>query len=140
MKLSALLAIGAMSASCVPGASSSSSEPGCVALDTVAQNCPRNWGSVPDEMATFCVKNAPFFEAFRSKGVCRGWLRYTRHLFDGGPRFCLYDPVTLALVGWGAFDGKANFEQFSCGIKRDDFFDDQGCEATGCVLPDAGAD
>jgi len=138
MKLSALLAIWAMSASCVPG-TSSSSEPGCVALATVAQNCPRNWGSVPDEMAAFCAKNAPFFEAFRSKGVCKGRLRYTRHLFDGGPRFCLYDPVTLALVGWGAFDGKAGFEQFSCGIKRDDFFDDQGCEGTTCMLPDGGA-
>jgi hypothetical protein len=132
--LSTLLAV---AVGCVPGASSSS-VPGCVALSTVAQNCPPDWKSVPAAMAAFCAKEAPFFDAFRSNGVCHGRLHYTRHLFDGGPRFCLYDPNTLALVGWGAFDGKAMREELSCGIKREDF-DDQGCQGSACVLPDASA-
>ena len=40
------------------------------------------------------------------------------------------------LVGYGAFGGKALFEQWSCGVDRKDF-DDQGCAGVSCRLPDA---
>jgi hypothetical protein len=128
------LAIGALSASC-----SASSSPGsCVPLATVAMNCAADWTAAKSDMTAFCAKEAPFFDAFTSTGVCRGRFHYTRYLFDGGPRYCLYDPTTLALVGYGASDGKALFEQYSCGVKREDF-DDRDCEGVSCTLPDASA-
>ena len=89
------------------------------------------------DMPAFCAKNAPFFDAFISAGVCRGQLHYSQYLFDAGPRYCLYDPVSLKLTGYGAFDGKVQSAQSTCGVARADF-DDQGCAGKSCVVPDAG--
>jgi len=114
-----------------------SSHPSCVSLATVADQCPADWSGVRAAMDAFCAKEAPFFSAFQSSGVCRGRLRYSRYLFDAGPRYCLYDPVTFKLVAYGAFDGKALSQQYSCGVAQEDF-DDRDCAGVSCALPDAG--
>jgi hypothetical protein len=66
-------------------------------------------------------------------------LHDSRSFFDAGPRTCLYDPVTLKLVGYGAFDPKAMIEERTCTIAREDF-DDRDCPGVTCqALDDAGA-
>jgi hypothetical protein len=111
----------------------------CVPLEAVASECPPDWNAAKAAKDAFCAKAAPFFDAFFSTARCHDKLHYTRYLFDGGPRYCVYDPATLKLVAYGAFDGKAMFERFSCGLDRADF-DDQGCAGDGCpVASDAGA-
>jgi hypothetical protein len=134
MRLSMLAAgLAVFAATCSSPESSS-----CATAATAAEECPADWGAVPAAMDAFCTKVAPGFGAFRSTGVCRGRLHYTRSLFDAGPRHCLYDPVTLKLVGYGAFDGKALFEEHTCQIPREDF-DDRDCAGVSCQVPDAGA-
>ena len=128
-----LLAVAVAGAACSDNSSSTT----CVPLAQVAAMCPADWSAVPEAMSAFCAKEAPFFDAFRSAGLCRGRLHYTRYLFDGGPRYCVYD-TTLKLVGYGAFDGKAMFEQWTCGVKKEDF-DDKDCPGMTCLPPDAGA-
>jgi hypothetical protein len=121
---------------CTAGCSSTSST--CATAATAAEECPAEWAGVATAMNDFCAEQKPLFNAFRSTGPCRGRLHYTRHLFDGGPRYCLYDPVTLKLVGYAAFDPKALREEYTCRIPKEDF-DDQDCPGVTCQLPDAGA-
>lgn len=109
----------------------SSKTKGCVPLASVAANCPADWAAAAAAKGPFCDKEAPHFEAFLSKAPCRGRLHYTRYLFDGGPRYCLYDAATMRLAGYAAFDGKAMFKEVSCGVAEDDF-SDRGCDGETC--------
>jgi hypothetical protein len=118
------------------GARDADDESACVALASVSDQCPADWGATIADQIAFCAQEAPFFDTFLSTGSCRGGLHYTKHLFDAGPRFCVYDPATLELVGYRAVDGKAGFEQTSCGSNQADF-DDQGCAGMTCAMPDA---
>lgn len=105
----------------------------CVPLDKVRADCPANWDAALAASQTFCSerRDKESFDAFVSTDACRGALRYTRHLFDGGPRYCFYDPTSKALVAAAAFDGKALYEAWSCGRPRSDF-DDSGCPGAPC--------
>ncbi len=100
--------------------------------------CPAEWSLTLADQIDFCVKTELDHEANRSIGACRGFLRYTVHLFDAGPRYCLYDPITLKFAAYGAFDGKVMFEMWTCGFKREDF-GDEGCAITTCEAPDGSA-
>jgi hypothetical protein len=111
-----------------------SSSTTCVPLAAVAPECPPDWNAALTARDAFCARNDPFFDTFFSSAPCHDGLHYTRYLFDGGPRYCVYDPATLKLTGYGAFDGKAMFQQFSCGTERA-AFDDQGCAGEGCPVP-----
>lgn len=106
----------------------------CVQLDHVRADCPADWDAAVAAAKTFCAERTDksSFDAFVSSGACRGALRYTRHLFDGGPRHCLYDPTSKALTGAAAFDGKANYAAWSCGRSRSDF-DESGCPGDPCA-------
>lgn len=109
----------------------------CVPLSTVSDQCPPTWTSAQIARATFCSKNAPFFDSFLSTSTCRGTLHYSTYLFDGGPRYCVYDAATEKLIRYGAFDPKAMFEQMSCGSAKTDF-NTEGCAGVGCPRrPDA---
>jgi hypothetical protein len=114
----------------------------CLPLSSVdTRSCPRTWTDALDAHTAFCAKEwragGGLFTADVSATTCRGFLRYTRHLFDGGPRTCLYDPTTLALRGYHAFDGKAMYQAMTCGSSREDF-DDKGCQLVSCSdLPSA---
>ncbi len=112
--------------------------PACVALASVSDQCPADWGTAVADQSAFCAAYASPYDAFLSIASCRGSLHYTRYLFDAGPRVCLYDPTTGALVGYRAVDAKAGFEQTSCGSNQADF-DDQGCAGTRCAKVDASA-
>lgn len=111
----------------------------CVALASVRDQCPADWGAAIADQIAFCAAEAPFFDTFLSSESCRGSLLYTRYLFDAGPRSCLYDPATWALAGYRAVDGKAGFEQTSCGSSPADF-DHQGCAGTTCPQSGGEAD
>ncbi len=108
----------------------------CVALASVSDQCPADWAAAIADQIAFCAKETAFFDTFLSIGSCRGGLHYTKYLFDAGPRYCVYDPATRELVGYRAVDGKAGFEQTSCGANEADF-DDQGCAGMACATPDA---
>ena len=122
----------------VDGPRSADDASACVALASVSDQCPADWSAASADQLAFCAKEAPLLATFLSTATCRGGLHYTRYLFDAGPRFCVYDPATLALVGYRAVDGKAGFELTSCGANEADF-DDQGCAGTTCATPDASA-
>jgi hypothetical protein len=110
-----------------------------VPLANVGDKCPPDWAAAITASAAFCAEqNHPEFDVFVSTEPCRGTLHYTRHLFDGGPRYCLYDPTSKQLVGYGAFDGKAGYQEWSCGRPRADF-DDASCAGSACAALDAGA-
>jgi hypothetical protein len=64
-------------------------------------------------------------------------LRYTRYLFDGGPRYCQYDPVSGSLTGFAHFDGKAMYEAWSCDTPKEDF-SDRDCPGLACGQRDGG--
>jgi hypothetical protein len=117
----------------------SSTPASCAPLASVSASCPPDWTAALSDKPTFCARETPLFDAFLSTATCRGRLHYTRYLFDGGPRFCVYDPGTLELTGYAAFDGKARFEQTSCGTAKADF-DDRGCAGDTCdrTRPDGG--
>lgn len=106
-----------------------------------SSGCPADWAATAAAHATFCATETQsgLFSASRTSEACRGWLRYTKHLFDGGPRYCLYDPSTGKLAAYGAFDGKAMYEKWTCGFAADDFRDD-GCAGVSCedLASDAG--
>jgi hypothetical protein len=110
----------------------------CVPLASVSDFCPADWGAAVADLSVFCAEEAPFYDAFLSIETCRGSLHYTHYLFDAGPRFCLCDPATGELVGYRAVDGKALFEETSCGTSPADF-DDQGCAGTTCAALDTSA-
>ena len=108
----------------------------CIPLANVTANeCPATWTAALADQTAFCAKAQPDFDAFVSTAACGGLLRYTRHLFDAGPRYCTYDPTTHALRGYRAFDGKALFQAISCGSTSADF-DDTGCAGTSCPAMD----
>lgn len=122
------------------GASDATSGPdgtSCVTLASVADECPATWNAAIADQSTFCATEFPFFDTFLSSHSCKGSLRYTRYLFDAGPRSCLYDPANGKLVGYHAVDGKAMFEATSCGISQGDF-DEQGCPGSTCATLAAG--
>jgi hypothetical protein len=135
MRLPLFWLILTLAAACSSTASSSTdasrASTGCVPLASVAASCPPDWAAAMAAHGAFCAKEAPLFEAFLSKAPCRGRLHYTRYLFDGGPRYCVYDPATKKLSGYAAFDGKAMFRQVSCGVDEADF-SDVGCDGEGC--------
>jgi hypothetical protein len=82
----------------------------------------------------FCMVNAgsPLgYDAVISTAPCRGSLRYTLFLFDAGPRYCVYDPISLALRGYHAHDGKAGFDAITCGSTPADY-DIAACAGTSC--------
>lgn len=112
----------------------------CLPLTSVFNPCPADWSAALADKATFCKSPTslpyPLFDAFLSTNSCRGLLRYTKHLFDGGPRFCIYDPTSLALVGYYIVDGKALFEAISCGSTKTDFAD-TACVGSTCAPVDA---
>jgi hypothetical protein len=71
------------------------------------------------------------YDAVISTAPCRGLLRYTRFLFDAGPRYCVYDPISLALQGYYAHDGKAGFDAITCGSTPADY-DIAACAGASC--------
>jgi hypothetical protein len=97
--------------------------------------CPATWAEVAPAHVAFCAENDKdgfgLFTATRSTSACRGYLRYTLHLFDGGPRYCLYDPATGKLRGYRAFDGKAMYMATTCGSSPGDYVE-EGCAAVNC--------
>jgi hypothetical protein len=128
-----------------PGSSDGGASPdggACLPLDSIDDKyCPRTWTDALDAHVAFCAKEwrggSGLFTANVSATACRGSLRYTRYLFDGGPRTCLYDPATLALRGYYAFDGKAMYQAITCGSSREDY-DDKECKLVSCSdLPSA---
>jgi hypothetical protein len=119
------------------GARNPDASSACVPLASVsATDCPQDWMAALADQAAFCMRQAPGFDAFISTGSCRGLLRYTRHLFDGGPRYCVYDPNSFALRGYHAVDAKAGLETITCGATSADF-DDTGCTGASCWSSDA---
>jgi hypothetical protein len=114
----------------------------CLPLTNVVNPCPADWNTALADKATFCKSPSslpyPMFDAFLSTNSCHGFLRYTKHLFDGGPRFCIYDPGSLVLVGYYIVDGKALFEAISCGSTKTDF-DDTACAGSTCAPVDASS-
>jgi hypothetical protein len=117
------------SASGLNGAGTEDASSSCLPLS--AAPCPLDWTAAVADEAQFCVKEAPFYDAAISTAPCRGLLRYTRFLFDAGPRYCVYDPGTLALRGYRAYDGKAGFEATTCGSTAADY-DITGCAGNSC--------
>lgn len=117
----------------------------CVTLENAAGNCPADWNAVQADQQAFCAlygqrRDLAEFHTFVSTAACRERLHYSRYFFDAGPLFCLYDPATLKLAAYARFDGKALFDEMTCGTTRDAFGDD-GCAGFGCapsVEPDAG--
>src|SRR3954468_23426359 len=133
----ALLLLAVVAGGCQAAALSS---PGpCVPLAAVSANCPADWAAAMADRNAFCAKTSPGFDVFLSTAVCRGALHYTRYLFDGGPRRCLYDGATGQLTGYGASDPKVMFSSRSCGPDPNDF-DDRGCPGLTCAPspPDDG--
>lgn len=122
------------------GAAPPSSPGPCVPLAAVSARCPADWAAATQDSGTFCGPMNPRFDMFLSTGACRGALHYTRYLFDGGPRWCLYDAATGQLIGYRASDPKAMFSSRSCGPDPNDF-DDRGCPGQTCAWSrrDAGA-
>jgi hypothetical protein len=117
-------------------AGSGADAPACKPLAAVQPTtCPATWEGASAAHAAFCARewsSVGLFDATLTTTACRGFLRWTRHLFDGGPRYCLYDPTTRALVGYRAFDGKAHFEETTCGSSIGDY-DGEGCTRTSCA-------
>jgi len=114
--------------------SSTPDQPGaCQPLADIPQNdCPATWPGATAAAATFCAEEAgSLFGAFVSTDACRGLLRYTRHLFDGGPRFCLYDPGSHALVGYRLSDPKGFQFAVSCG-PAESVQNDRDCLGVHC--------
>jgi hypothetical protein len=116
-----------------------------VPLETIdAQTCPATWAEATAAHKAFCIREwhggRGLFDAALTSTTCRGFLRYTRYLFDAGPRTCLYDPTTLALRGYYAFDGKAMFKAITCGSTPDQY-DSKDCGVLTCegVAPDSVA-
>jgi hypothetical protein len=107
--------------------------PVCAPLASLAENCPAVWSAVNADKVAFCANRpTPSVDALVSTHACRGWLRYTRHLSSyGGSRYCLFDPNTKKLAGYRAFDGKAEYEAWSCGFDKANF-DDKECTGTPC--------
>ena len=111
----------------------------CIPLaDVKPEECPATWPEAQAAKARFCIdeRRGPSFDTFLSTEPCGGFLRYTRYLFDAGPRFCLYDPTTLALRGYRAVDGKAFYQAITCGSVVTDF-GDQDCAGTACPASQA---
>jgi hypothetical protein len=111
----------------------------CIPLaDVTPEECPATWPGAQAAKASFCIdqRRFPMFDTFLSTDACRGFLRYTRYLFDAGPRYCLYDPMTLALRGYRASDGKALYEAMTCGSASSDF-GDKDCAGTACPVSQA---
>ncbi len=134
----ALLVVVAACGACQQAGGKSERGPGaaaheCLPLASIGPDkCPPTWTDALADKSRFCAEShGPGFDAFTSKAACRGALRYTRHLFDGGPRFCIYDPATLALRGHRAVDPKVLSEQISCGVSAADFGDDR-CDGESC--------
>jgi hypothetical protein len=136
--IAAAVADAAVTESDGPGAGASTA---CVPLADLTSECPATWPAALADQGAFCATKAPSpsFDAFVSTAPCRGFLRYSRHLWDAGPRYCLYDPTTLALRGYRASDGKLMFEATTCGSAKTDFGDEQ-CAGTTCPLNKAGCD
>jgi hypothetical protein len=113
--------------------------PACAPLARFTEECPAEWTGAQADKGAFCAERAkagghgPRSEvnAFVSTDACRGWLRYTKHLFDAGPRYCLYDPKTQKLAGYRAYDGKAGSEAWSCGVDKG-AYDDTDCSGPSC--------
>lgn len=111
---------------------SSSSGTACTPLEKLAAQCPADWASVTADKEGFCAtRQMPDFDVFVSTSACRGRFLYTKHLFDGGPRSCLYDPATGKLAGYRAYDGKARYEAFSCGVDAS-AYEEAGCSGATC--------
>ncbi len=113
----------------INGAGAQDASSSCLPLS--AAPCPPDWTAAVADEARFCMKEAPFYDAVISTAPCRGLLRYTRFLFDAGPRYCVYDPSTLALRGYRAYDGKLGFEATTCGSTAADY-DITGCAGNSC--------
>jgi hypothetical protein len=114
----------------------------CLPLTSNFNPCPADWNAAMADKATFCKSPPlpyPMFDAFISKGSCRGVLRYTKHLWDGGPRYCIYDPISLVLIGYDIVDGEAMFTAHSCGTIETDFVD-TACAGSTCSPVDAASD
>lgn len=127
-------AAGAVNGAGAPDASS------CLPLSTAP--CPADWTAALADRGRFCMVNAgsPLgYDAVVSTAPCRGLWRYTRFLFDAGPRYCVYDPSTLALRGYYAHDGKAGVDAITCGATPADF-DMTGCAGASCPGADASVD
>jgi hypothetical protein len=119
-------------------AASGTDAPSCLPLASIgADTCPPTWSAAMAARSAFCAKEGqqPDFDAFLSNQACRGYLRYSRYLFDGGPRDCIYDPTTLALRGYLASDPKAQFSAITCGSATADF-DDRDCPGIQCPAKD----
>ena len=93
-----------------------------------SNDCPPTWEQAQAKAPTVCDE-AFEFSTTLSRSPCEGYLRYTAYLFDGGPRYCLYDPTTFALVGYGISDTKALHEEYSCGIDQA-LFAPETCSST----------
>jgi hypothetical protein len=106
--------------------------------DVKPEECPATWPEAQAAKARFCIdgRRGPSFDTFLSTEPCGGFLRYTRYLFDAGPRFCLYDPTTLALRGYRAVDGKLSYQSITCGSAVTDF-GDKDCAGTACPVSQA---
>ncbi|MDP8999664.1 MAG: hypothetical protein M3O46_06090 [Myxococcota bacterium] len=114
----------------------------CLPLTSQFNPCPADWNAALADKATFCKSSPlpyPMFDAFISLGPCRGFLRYTKHLWDGGPRDCIYHPSSLMLSGYDIVDGKAMFVAHSCGTIETDFVD-SACAGSTCAPVDASPD
>jgi hypothetical protein len=102
----------------------------CLPLETIgAQTCPATWDEAIAGHLAFCTferrdRGLGLFDADRSGTACQGFLRYNRYLFDAGPRFCLYNPVTLALAGYYGVGTKSMFRQITCGASPQQFLVD----------------
>jgi hypothetical protein len=99
----------------------------CLPLETIdAQTCPASWDEAIAGHLAFCTyerrdRGLGLFDADRSGTACQGFLRYSRYLFDAGPRFCLYDPGTEALVGYYGVGTKFMFREITCGSSPEQF-------------------
>jgi hypothetical protein len=108
----------------------------CVPLSDPCGGCPATWAAAIEDNTQFCAAHADgLFSAFVSTEACRGRLRYTQHVFDGGPRYCQYDPISERLTGFAHFDGKALYEAWSCDTPKEDF-DDRDCPGLTCEQRD----
>ena len=123
----------------ITGGAEDASAAACIPLaDVKPEECPATWPEAQAAKARFCIdeRRGPSFDTFLSTESCGGFLRYTRYLFDGGPRFCLYDPTTHAVRGYRAVDGKTFFRAITCGSAVTDF-GDQECAGTACPVSQA---
>jgi hypothetical protein len=132
-----LLALTAAGCSRPSGATGGSAPDGhaCEPLSSIGPDlCPPTWAEVAADQARFCrteVAANPGFGSLVSTETCRGYLRYARYHFDGGPSYCLYDPATGALRGYHAVSSKSFSYEISCGVPEADF-DDKDCGGTAC--------